>query len=146
MKRVVYILSVILAITLSVKNCYSQLNRRNISDLDSIAFTALEQNSDSTSIYAHLLLEESENQKAYLYKINALTILGIVNKEKGYYVTALNHYLNALNTAEFSNDLPRVSACYNNIGQIYQLQQNYVKANSYYHLSLNIEDSLSNPL
>ena len=146
MKRVVYILSVILALTLSVKNCYSQLSTRSISDLDSIAFTALEQNSDSTSIYAHLLLEESENQKAYLYKINALTILGIVNKEKGYYVTALNHYLNALNTAEFSNDLPRVSACYNNIGQIYQLQQNYVKANSYYHLSLNIEDSLSNPL
>ena len=146
MHRAIYFTLVSLLFTTHVNNCYSQNNEEKLRELDSIAFRALEQNSDSTAYYANHLLDESHLQNAHLYKINALTILGIVNKEKGYYVTALNHYLEALNTAESIKDQPRVSACYNNIGQIYQLQKNYAKANSYYHLSLEIEDSLANPL
>ena len=146
MNRAVFVILISIWFLHNVTNCYSQNNEDKLRELDSIAFSALEENSSLTSVHANNLLAESELQEAFLYKINALTILGIINKEKGYYVTALNHYLNALNTAELNNDQPRVSACYNNIGQIYQLQKNYIKANSYYHLSLEIEDSLANPL
>ena len=146
MNRAVCIFYLLLMLSTGASNCYSQGNDAELRKLDSLAFASLENNDPETTKRANNLLEESEKQKAFLYKINALTILGIVNKEKGYYVTALNHYLEALNTAELIKDQPRISACYNNIGQIYQLQQNYTKANSYYHLSLKIEDSLSEPL
>ena len=83
MNRTVYILSVFLTIALSVTTCYSQLDTKDIGDLDSIAFNALEQNSDSTSIYAHLLLEESENQKAYLCADRCLMchLVGFLNQQ-----------------------------------------------------------------
>ena len=146
MKRTVNILLITVIALNSINQCLSQNNEKLLKELDSIAFVSLEENSSLTTERAYNLLKESEKQQAQLYKINAFTILGIVNKEKGYYVTALNHYLKALNIAESIKDQARLSACYNNIGQIYHLQQNFSKANYYYHLSLDIEDSLSNPL
>ena len=146
MNRAVCIFYLLLMLSTGASNCYSQGNDAELRKLDSLAFASLENNDSETTKRANNLLEESEKQKALLYKINALTILGIVNKEKGYYVTALNHYLEALNTAEKIDDNPRVSACYNNIGQIYQLQENYVKANEYYHTSLEIGGNLLSPL
>tara|TARA_B110000503_G_scaffold2903_2_gene3916 strand:- start:2358 stop:3494 length:1137 start_codon:yes stop_codon:yes gene_type:complete len=146
MKRTVNILLVTVIALNSINQCLSQNNEKLLKELDSIAFVSLEENSSLTTDHAYNLLKESEKQQAQLYKINAFTILGIVNKEKGYYVTALNLYLKALNVSESIKDQARLSACYNNIGQIYQLQQNFSKANYYYHLSLEIEDSLTNPL
>jgi len=146
MKRTVNILLITVIALNSINQCLSQNNEKLLKELDSIAFVSLEENSSLTTERAYNLLKESEKQQAQLYKINAFTILGIVNKEKGYYVTALNHYLKALNIAESIKDQARLSACYNNIGQIYHLQQNFIQANYYYHLSLDIEDSLSNPL
>lgn len=137
---------IVFALFISVSSCYSQNNLLKLKQLDSTAFAALENNISDKTERANDLLKLSEEQNAPLYKINALTILGIINKEKGYYVTALNHYLKALNTAELANDEPRVSSCYNNIGQIYQLQANFIKANQYYQKSLVIENSLNNQL
>lgn len=114
--------------------------------LDSIAFGALEANSQRTAEYANNLLRESLKHPPSLYRVNAYIILGIINKEKGYYVTALNHYLNALNAAKDINDEGRVSSCLNNIGSIYQQQGNFQKAKDYFLQSLEIESKLNNPL
>ena len=146
MNWITILCQIILTLFIGVETCYSQDNLVELKRLDSIAFSALENNSPEKSVHANELLKASIEQNEPLYKINALTILGIINKEKGYFVTALNHNLEALNTAEFANDEPRVSACYNNIGQIYQLQENFVKAKFYYQKSLAIENSLNNQL
>ncbi len=117
-----------------------------LQQLDSLAFASLESNSPDVVTNAERLLSKSSEAKAPLYQINALTILGIVNKNKGYYITALNYYLRAQSIANLINDRARLSACLNNIGSIYHLQANYVEALSYFNESLNIEDELSNPL
>ena len=114
--------------------------------LDSIAFGALEANSERTTEYANNLLSESLKYPPSLYRVNAYIILGIINKEKGYYVTSLNHYLNALNAAKDIKDEGRVSSCLNNIGSIYQQQGNFQKAKDYFLQSLEIENKLNNPL
>ncbi|MEJ6584152.1 MAG: tetratricopeptide repeat protein [Crocinitomicaceae bacterium] len=114
--------------------------------LDSIAFSALEANSDRTAQYANNLLKESLKHPPSLYRVNAYIILGIVNKDKGFYVTSLNHYLNALNAARDIDDVGRISSCLNNIGSIYQQQGNFQKAKYYFLQSLEMESKLKNPL
>jgi len=114
--------------------------------LDSIAFHGLETNSPNTIDYANELLEKSLKVEPSLFRVNAYIILGIVSKEKGYYVTSLNHYLNALNAAKDINDEGRESSCLNNIGSIYQQQGNFQKAKDYFLQSLEIESKLNNPL
>ena len=121
-------------------------NDQELQRLDAIAFRALETNDPSVSQKAKALLEASQKKGESLYSVNAHTILGIVNKEKGYYLTSLNHYLKALNSAEKLNDRGRISACYNNIGGVYLLQENYVKSCEYFNKSLAIEQSLKQPL
>ena len=111
------------------------------------AFAALERSDTSVVEKANLLLEESEKSgKPSVFGINAHTILGIVSKDKGYYITSLNHYLKALNQAKSIKDEGRTSACYNNIGTVYQLQNNFVKSREYFELSLDIEETLGAPL
>ncbi len=138
-------LTFILAFVLPFQPLFGQsdayLNR-----LDSIAFYALEHGDSSVTTKANTLLAASAKRKASFYGINAQTILGIVNKDKGYYITSLNHYLKALNLAEKLKDAGRVSACYNNIGCVYLLQENYQKARDYFNKSLKIEGTLKQPL
>lgn len=126
----------------------SQQDSRNerLLKLDSIAFHALETNSPSAVSHANNLLSESLKIPPSLFRVNAYIILGIINKEKGYYVTSLNHYLKALNAAKDINDQGRVSSCLNNIGTIYQLQGNYQKSLNYFQQSLKIEAKLNNQL
>jgi tetratricopeptide (TPR) repeat protein len=126
--------------------CARAQNDPELKRLDSMAFQALENNDPSVSRKAKALLEASQRKGESLYSVNAHTILGIVNKEKGYYLTSINHYLKALNSAEKLNDLGRVSACYNNIGGVYLLQENYVVACDYFNKSLAIEEKLKKPL
>ena len=115
--------------------------------LDSIAFHALEHSDTSVVTKANKLLDEStKNKSSSFYTINAHTILGIVNKNKGYYLTALDHYLKALNAAEQIQDSGRVSACYNNIGNIHLLLEDYEKACEYFNKSLKIEEKFDEPL
>jgi len=118
----------------------------NLRKLDSIAFTSLEKNAPSVMEDANKLLEESLKSKLSFYGINAYTLLGIVNKNRGFYVTSLDFYLKALNAAEQLNDTPRRSACLNNIGSVYQLQGKYNQAIEYFNLSLDLEKKLNQPL
>ncbi|MCR9172076.1 MAG: tetratricopeptide repeat protein [bacterium] len=114
--------------------------------LDSTAFAALESNASDVTEKANKLLEAGIRANAPVQQINAYTILGITNKNKGYYVTAVEFYNKALTVAENSNDTGRISACYNNIGTVYQIQENYSKALAYFQRSLAMEEQLNNPL
>lgn len=115
--------------------------------LNDAAFEALEESDSSVTRRANELLEaSSKSKKASVFGINAHTLLGIINKDKGYYITSLNHYLKALNQAEELNDQGRISACYNNIGSVYQLQNNFTKSKTYFEKSLAIEEILDQPL
>jgi tetratricopeptide (TPR) repeat protein len=146
MNRAVYIIFVFTVFTFNVSKCYSQKNETKLRYLDSIAFSALESNSDQTTKHANALLKASSKLPPSIFSVNANIILGILNKEKGYYVTSLNHYLNALNAAKDIKDEGRVSSCLNNIGSIYQQQGNFQKAKDYFLQSLEIENKLNNPL
>jgi tetratricopeptide (TPR) repeat protein len=119
---------------------------QELNNLDSIAFAALEKGLPDVEQKAEELLESSQEYQSNLHLINANTLLGIVNKNKGYYVTAVDFYNQALKVAEEAKDNGRISACYNNIGSVYQIQENYAKALYYFQKSLNIEEKLNNPL
>lgn len=118
----------------------------SLNELDSLAFDALENNKKNVAQIANQLLKAAEKDNSTLHQINAYTILGILNKNKGHYITAVDFYKNALEVAEKSNDQGRISACYNNIGTVYQIQENYSKALEYFKKSLALEETLNNPL
>ena len=118
----------------------------SLKNLDSLAFAALESNSADVLDKAEDLLDASLKIKPSFYRVNAYTIFGIVNKDRGFYVTSLDYYLKALNAAEQIKDTPRRSACLNNIGSVYQLQGNYEQAIEYYDQSLELEKKLNDPL
>lgn len=122
------------------------VSEKKLRELDSIAFTSLENNTSSVLEDANKLLAESLKSKPNFYRINAYTLLGIVNKDRGFYVTSLDYYLKALNAAEKLKDIPRQSACLNNIGSVYQLQGNFSQAIEYFNKSLTIEEKLNQPL
>lgn len=122
---------------------FSQVDLKKI---DNKAYEALENHSALTEKYANDLISLAEIKKSSSHLINGYTILGILNKDKGYYISSLNYYLKALNIAEKSNDLGRVSAIMNNIGVIYQLQLNFVSAIDYFNKSLKIEENFKKPL
>lgn len=118
--------------------------QKNLDNLEDRAYNAYSKNDSAALLYANEFLEEARKQDTK-YKINAHTLLGILYKDKGMYVTALEHYLKAHETATKLKDMPRASVCLNNVGSIYQLQGNFERAKSYFKESLRIEDSLNIP-
>lgn len=133
---------------LSTSALYSQTSSksRDLKELDKEAFFALENNKDDVVEKASYLVMQGQIQKSGLYESNGYTILGIVNKNKGYYISSVDNYIKALNAAEKINDTARISASYSNIGKVYQLQENYSKALEYLQKSLNLEEKLNIPL
>ncbi len=127
-------------------NTFAQSNEKTLRRLDSVAFNALEHNDPNVLSEANSLLDASLKVKNSLYRVNAYTLLGIINKNRGFYVSSLDYYLKALSAAEQLNDVPRISACLNNIGSIYQLQGKYSEAIDYFNRSLKIENELNQPL
>lgn len=128
-----------------LNSAYSQSNVARLERLNNRVFAAYENSGDSALLLAQDFVEMAKGSSTF-YEVNAYTLLGILNKDRGFYVSAINNYLKALNAAEALNDFGRVSACLNNIGSVYQLQQNNEKAKGYFMKSLAIEDSLDQPL
>lgn len=122
------------------------LSQDNLKLLGAKAYNSLEKNLRTTEKLANELLDKATKSKSNSHIINAYTILGILNKNKGYYISSLNYYLKALNFSERIQDNGRVSASLNNIGVIYQLQNNYETAIKYFNKSLKLEDKLNFPL
>ena len=50
--------------------------------------------------------------------VNAHIVLGILNKDRGFFESSVEHYLQALPIAEASGDFLRVSTCLNNLGSV----------------------------
>jgi tetratricopeptide (TPR) repeat protein len=124
----------------------TESERQYLDDLDSLAFSALEKGESNIEEKAKDLLESSQKYGSSIHEINAYTLLGIVNKNKGYYVSAVEFYQKALHVAEENGDLGRASACFNNIGSVYQIQKNYPKALAFFKKSLSMEEQLDKPL
>jgi len=119
-------------------------NKEKLLDLDKEQFRRLENGEKQLEEIPRLIIQKSGKQPNK-YLINAYTLLGIVNKNKGFYVSALNYNLLALSASERLKDQGRISACLNNIGTLYLLQENYKKAISFFERSLKLEESLNNP-
>ena len=136
----------ILVFVLLFLTCFGVYSQSNLSKINKLAFESLENHSPKTIDYAYDLLKLTKGNDTSVYAINAYTILGILNKDKGYYVSSLNYYLKALNAAEKKKDNPRISAALNNIGVIYRLQGDLKLAVKYFTKSLKLEDKLKQPL
>ncbi len=119
---------------------------QRLNELDSIAYGALASSEKNVEQKANELLKAGQEANSPIHQINAYTLLGIINKNKGYFVTAVEFHNEALKVAEEAQDLGRVSVCYNNIGSVYQIQKNHSKALYYFKESLELEDQLNNPL
>jgi tetratricopeptide (TPR) repeat protein len=77
-------------------------------------------------------------------EINALLLMGMVYKQIGAFDKSAEVYFEALGIAQKTQNQPKISSCYNNIGNVYQIQGNFDKALQYYLLSLDIEEQLRN--
>lgn len=139
---------VLLVLCFVVNGYFAQnITLSELKKLDSLAFFHYEHNrAQKAESTAYEIIEKSKNQKPNLFIINAYTLLGIINKNRGYYITSLENNIHALNLSEKLQDSGRVSACLNNIGVIYQLQSNYTQAIKYFSNSLKIEEKKNNPL
>ncbi|PKP22166.1 MAG: hypothetical protein CVU05_05070 [Bacteroidetes bacterium HGW-Bacteroidetes-21] len=75
--------------------------------------------------------------------INANLIFGIVKKTFGEYDMAADYYFTALRLSEKLKLKDKESNCLNNIGSLYQTQNNLLKALEYFKKSLEIERTMN---
>ena len=143
LKKIYFTLTILL---ISLSSLAQKADKQLLRALDSIAFAAYESNSPDMLEKANHFLEATLKYDPSYFRVNAFTLLGIINKNRGFYVTSLDYYLKSYNEAQLIKDEGRQSACLNNIGAVYQLQRKYEQAINYYNQSLDIEKRLKNPL
>ena len=76
--------------------------------------------------------------------VNSLILYGVLLKNSGKYEYAAKCYYTAMKISEERHDIEKVSVCLNNIGSIYQAQNNLAEAKKYYLKSLEIEKQRNN--
>jgi tetratricopeptide (TPR) repeat protein len=114
-----------------------------IDQLNDHAWEILRQLPDSAERCARQAIALSSGNPPYPKGlINGHTLLGISYKDEGFLSLSVEHYLEALKWAEEAKDSLRISSCLNNIGVVYQLQENFEKAMEYFEASLQIEERL----
>lgn len=113
--------------------------------LDSLSFAQFQNNEYSMAEANAKKLFNLNLLEANIYRINANTLLGIINKNRGFFISATEHYLDALNDATFISDTARQSAILNNLGALYKVQHNHTNAIYYFEKSLALEKILNNP-
>ncbi len=128
---------------------HDRLDARDLPDsakidlLNDHAWTLIKTAPDSAEFYAREAISRSQKAGDYAKGlINANILLGILNKDRGYYGLSVEHYLQALQRAESIGDSLRVSGCLNNLGSVYYEQGNFLKSLSYFQRSLAIENKL----
>lgn len=115
--------------------------RDSIDRLSDRAWSLARSDPDSALKLARLAITASKQANLYIKgMINAHTLLGILNKDRGYYGLSVEHYLQAMEMAEAEGDCLRVSGCLNNLGVVAQQQGDFAKALSYFQRSLGIEN------
>ncbi len=114
-----------------------------IDRINDYAYTLVKAKPDSADSYAQVAIARSLAAGGYAKGlVNAHMLLGILNKDRGYYGISVENYLKALKLAEGAGDSLRVSGCLNNLGSVYYEQGNYRKALSYFQRSLAIENKI----
>ena len=114
-----------------------------ISSLNDLAFEQININPELAFKYVNSSLDiNTIDSLSHIEFSKSYTILGILNKNKGFYQIAVSNYLKALQLSESLKDWNRVSVYYNNIGVIYHLNGKYEDALSYYIKSVYIEKSI----
>jgi tetratricopeptide (TPR) repeat protein len=102
---------------------FKSVPQKQFERLDSLAFYYVKNNdyvkAENTALET---IQLSNGKNSSIYLINAHTILGIINKNRGYFHSSVENYLSAMKHAENISDSARVSACLNNIGVVYKLQ------------------------
>lgn len=142
MKR---ILLLILSFPLFIFSQHSSQEENYYNDSLMFSFLESEQYSKAEEV-AFKIIEEKNNDSTTIFIINAYTVLGIINKNRGFYLSALENYLSALNASKLILDSARVSAALNNIGIIHNLQENHITAIDYFKQSLEIELKKNNTI
>lgn len=121
-------------------------NKNELKNLDSLAFVTLQQNKPDLEKISNKFLKVALRSKPSKYLINALILKGIINKNRGFYLSSLDYYIKALESSKKIKDQKRESTCYNNIATVYSLQSNYPKAIEYFEKSLELEKKFKNQL
>ncbi len=137
----------IATVLLLVFNSYLSVGQVDRLRMDTDMFRCLNQGKyDSVNVLANNVLKESTmiDEDTSVFKMNAFTALGIVQKNKGFYVSAIDYNLKLLGIAEKAKDSARMSVAYNNIGELYKLQNNIDQAIVFFNKSLKLEMSLKN--
>jgi len=132
---------VVLLFVVPVFGIAQNWQQKDMESLDHEQFRRLENGETELEEIPKIIISKS-GKKPSVYLVNAYTVLGIANKNKGYYVSSLNYSLLALSAAERLHDRARISACLNNIGILFFLQENYKKAIHYFNRSLKLEEQL----
>lgn len=127
------------------KNISDSLTLNKISSLNDSAYAQINVNPSLAFKYVDSSLTlNSVDSLSHLQFSNSFTILGILNKNKGFYQIAVSNYLRALHSSKQLKDWKRVSVYYNNIGVIYYLNGKYEEALSNYRKSVQIEQNIGN--
>lgn len=102
-------------------------------------FNLLERNDSQCEWIAHRILNHTKKEVDFdVYDANAYTVLGILNKNRGYFNSAVVCHLKALKIAENLKDENRIGVSLTNIGTIYQVQRKFLKAVRCYHRALRV--------
>jgi tetratricopeptide (TPR) repeat protein len=73
-------------------------------------------------------------------EINALNAIALSKQRQGFYPEALTYYLPAIELSEASGNPRHISKTHNNLGILYQLTGNYLKALEHFRRVLQVED------
>ena len=134
-------------VLLLISNAYFSVGQVDRLRMDTEMFQCLNQEKyDSASVLANNVLKESNklDEDTSVFKMNAYTVLGIVQKNKGFYVSAIDFNLKLLAIAEKVKDSARMSVAFNNIGELYKFQNNIDQAILFFNKSLKLEMLLKN--
>lgn len=92
-------------------------------------------NNEKTLLYTDEVIQLAQHIKNKKYEGKALSLQGVVYKNKGDYKTAIEKHLLALKIQEEQKDLFGQAIAYNDIGILYKVMKNYPKALECYRKS-----------
>ena len=158
MKKLLLYLNFILLSTLN----FSQNNNHKIDSLETflkndqlsdslrilttykLALSYLNSNNEKTIIYTNQTIVLADKMHKIFYKGLALSLQGVVFKNKGDYKTAIEKHLLSLKIREEENDTTGRAIAYNDIGILYKQMKNLPKALDCYRKSNHLLQQVGN--
>ncbi len=110
--------------------------------IQSIAWSLLYRNPDSTHLLAEQELRFAQQVNNKKWQAKALNVIGSTYNIRGEYAAALLTYQKGLAAMQEAGDLRGIAAISNNIGLIYRNLGNGIKALEYYRKDLEIQEQL----